>query len=524
MAVRQANSIGIANTSFEYVYPCAILRNDLVDSAFYSSTSNPIYWNDNASSTAGNDCFTDLGLDINVRINENHYYQYSPSGAMPGKFYVYLACIDNKFLCIDTINPPRGNSTWDFNFCITDQPIPKVTKLENLNSDVQLFRRLDRPFRFAVLFDDDLRQMQFVVQAFTKGSTCHCYGAFNEAERKNAYNLLRDFIDIPSSDPWIDAGESTIGGGDGNFDISTDSIVLGNYPVSVVNTGFLQIFSPNLKQIAQLADYMWSDSFVSNLIRVWDNPMDIILGLMQYPLVIPSSTSRNVSAGNIDTPVIMAVPDSQYITLDCGDLVVNKFYDSYLDFEPYTNCAIYLPYIGNHKLSLDDISGKTINVKYSVDIITGSCVANIYVNGSIMYSFTGMCGVNIPVTSQSYSNVIQNAVNVASSIVSHPTVGGVVSNVAGAVMSAKPVTERTGQLSGNIGLLSPQKPYLTFSIPRVCLPKNQNTFIGYPSYIEIKLGQLSGFTRVSDVKLSGIDCTIDELKMIEELLKEGVIV
>ena len=87
----------------------------------------------------------------------------------------------------------------------------------------------------------------------------------------------------------------------------------------------------------------------------------------------------------------------------------------------------------------------------------------------------------------------------------------------------KPDIQRSGNIGGSSGLMGIQFPYLILTIPRMCTPGQQNEYIGYPSYMTVTLGDLSGYTEVDSIHLSGIAATDAELDEIESLLKEGVI-
>lgn len=61
------------------------------------------------------------------------------------------------------------------------------------------------------------------------------------------------------------------------------------------------------------------------------------------------------------------------------------------------------------------------------------------------------------------------------------------------------------------------------TIPNLSLPDNYGHYYGYPCNMTLKLGELSGFTVVSDCHLDGFRCTKSELDEIERLLKQGVV-
>lgn len=350
------------------------------------------------------------------------------------------------------------------------------------------------------------------------------------------YTLLSNGV-VYDPDPWSNGGYGDIGGGDGVLDLTSDIIGLPDLPHSFTETGFIQIFAPTLNQINNLSDYMWKGSFFDNVLKLFSDPMSIIIGLSMYPFPITTNGQQLVHAGNVLTDVHMNVPTSQYVTIDCGTLDIEHFYDAYIDYEPYTNCQIYLPYIGIQSLSMDDIMGKTIQVIYRVDLMTGVCGAYILCDGVILYTFSGECSSQIPISGQSFQSIVQSAINIATTTATAKGSGktskgepipsqkstALASSLAGNVMSMKPDVSRSGNVSSNVGMLGPQKPYLIFSVPRTCLPKGQNKYLGYPAFMTVKLSSLKGYTEVENLWLNNMTCTEAEKKEIEELLKGGVI-
>jgi len=339
------------------------------------------------------------------------------------------------------------------------------------------------------------------------------------------YTVLSD-AQVFDPDPWSGAGYAGIGGGEGGFDFTSDSVGLPTVPaIDSVSTGFLQLFCGGLPKIIELSKYMWSTDFFDNIVKLTSNPIDIIMGLYMYPFVIPATASKYVRAGNVVTNITMNVPDSQIFEIDCGVFPVPQFYGAYLDFEPFSKCEIYLPYCGTFNLSMDDISGKEINVKYRIDLLTGLCVAYVIVEGVVKYNFTGSCAVNIPISSRSFENLYNSIIGLVGSMFgggnfSAPSIG----SVAGAVSSGKNQIAHGGIASGNAGYLGIQKPYLIFNIPRVAIPKGLNKYTGYPIFATYKLGDLKGYTEIEEIHLENMGAaTKDEIDRIVSLLKGGVI-
>lgn len=334
-----------------------------------------------------------------------------------------------------------------------------------------------------------------------------------------------------TNDPFGDGGISEPGGGSGDFDGTGDDIEIPSLPtLSAVDAGFITLFNPTLGELNSLSSYMWSDLFdVNGWKKVFADPMQAILGLSIVPVNVPASDGKPVKVGNISTGVSMTVAASQYVEVDCGTLNVNEFWGAYLDYDPYTKAEIYLPYIGTHPLSTDDIMNKPVHVVYHVDILSGACCAYVKCGGSVLYSFIGQCASSIPITGDNWTNVINGAINIAGAIGSMVATGGASAPMAigqiasTAVNQMKPSVEKSGAMGGTGGMLGVQTPYLILTRPRQALPRDQNAFIGYPSFITENLGSLSGYTEIDSIHLENVPATEPELSEIESLLKSGVI-
>lgn len=335
----------------------------------------------------------------------------------------------------------------------------------------------------------------------------------------------------PQYDPFNPGGNSGTGGGGGDFDNTSTPIEIPNLPsVSAASTGFISLFNPTLSQLNELASYMWSDIFdIDTLKKLFADPMDVILGLSILPVQIPTSGEREVKVGNIGTGISLNVASTQFVEVDCGTINVNEYWGAYLDYSPYTHAQIYLPYVGVRPISVDEIMGKSVNVNYHVDILTGACCCFVKCGDSVLYSFNGQCSIPIPISATNYTNTINGIINVAASLGTMVATGGATAPLAAATLAStitnqmKPTVEKSGAISGPGGVMGIQTPYLILTRPRQALPSKQNEFIGYPSFITVTLGELSGYTEVHSVHLENIPATADELSEIETLLKGGVI-
>lgn len=329
-------------------------------------------------------------------------------------------------------------------------------------------------------------------------------------------------------------GGGGIGGG-GSFSTDNTPIPLPGLPtLSASGSGFVGLFNPSVSQLNSLAAYMWSTDFFDAVVKLFGDPADIILGLNIVPVKPATGESVEVKAGFVSTGVSMPVITSQYVQLDCGTVTVSEFWGSALDYSPYTQCQIYLPYIGTHQLDIDEIMGKTIHLIYNVDVLSGSCIAALAADDSTLYIFNGSCASAVPVTGQNFNTIISTAVQLAAGVGSFVASGGsmigaAASGVENALTAAasggmKPTIQHSGSVQATNGLLANQTPYLIFTIPTQSVPENQNQYEGYPSNMTLLLSNCSGYTKVREIHLVNIPCTESEFDEIESLLKGGVLI
>lgn len=340
-------------------------------------------------------------------------------------------------------------------------------------------------------------------------------------------------IIINSPDPYEEqTGASGEEGGDGE-DLSEDDVDFTPLPSSMaVASGFITLFCPSQYELNQLGDYMWGPLFdVDTIKKLFANPMDCILGLSVYPFPISADGTKIVSVGGKATTVSMGYTLKQYWPVDCGSVYVPKQWGAYMDYAPYTKFNIFLPYIGFRQISADDIMGKTISLRYMVDILSGACNAELKCGSTVLYSWAGSCAAQIPITGNDWRSAITAGVSIAGSIAatvlthgaSAPMIAGTIASATVNSTQLKPEVQRSGAISGSSGFLAGQRPYLVRTTPRSAIPANQNRYSGYPSFVTILLGSLTGYNEIYSVHLENIPATGAELDEIESILKGGAI-
>lgn len=361
-------------------------------------------------------------------------------------------------------------------------------------------------------------------------------------------------------------GNSGTGGGNGSYTIIKDNIPIPNMPTLTAGAaGFVTLYNPSAAILKLLADELNSDNVIQWIINYFEKPQDMVAGLGIVPVQPVTIGSHKPKLGSKSIDIAMPVIEDQFVEKDCGTLEIYKFYGSAFDYSPYSQIQIFLPYIGLKELNVDEVMGKTIGVKYHIDLFTGNCVAFVTVynsgNEAVRYQFSGNCLQQIPINATSYDDAITNGIRLATMAVASIATAGAAGAAAGAaateagataaeastaaavaesataaeagrelvgstlsaIMTSKPHVERSGSLGGSIGLMSVQTPFIVRIIPRQSLPENYKHYAGYPSNITATLSSLSGFTKMEKINLTGISATDDELSEIYKLLYSGVI-
>lgn len=353
---------------------------------------------------------------------------------------------------------------------------------------------------------------------------------------------IEDIIDIhDADDPVQDRDPSVPGGGGGGYDGTSDPIDFPNLPRGgALASGGCRAYRPTSQEIKSLMNTLWNTSVfdISTFQKLVDNPMDAIIGLHALP-VTPVSEGRalHVFVGNFNTEIAMDEITNQYLTVDCGYINLDEFWGSALDYSPYTKIAVYLPFVGIKDLTIDDVMPKNVRIKYNIDVLTGDCIAFVKCGTAVLYKFAGNMKQDIPLTGQRSDVQLRGLVSTMSIIGSAAmgsAVGGGVgggmiigatASGIGNVASSKIVTQRSGALGGNVGVLDEFVPYLIIHRPVQSLAKNFKTFKGYPSNITSRLGDLQGYTEVEYVNLGDIpNATSAEMDEIKNLLNRGVLI
>lgn len=282
------------------------------------------------------------------------------------------------------------------------------------------------------------------------------------------------------------------------------------------------IYNPTLEQVNQFGSWLWSSNFVEQLKKLFNDPMQAIIGLHKVYSPVQTSGQGTIKCGYLDSSVPSKLVSEQYVTVDCGSVDLQEYFGNVFDYPPYTDISIYLPFIGIRQLDPSDVMRSTISVKYHIDVLTGACLAEVNVQrdavGGTLYTFSGDAAVRYPVSSGSYMGIVSGLIGVATSMVS----GNLLPALSG-VTRLHTNVDHSGSFTGNAGAMASKIPYLIISRPQTAMADKFETLSGYPSNTFTPLSACKGFTQVKYCHVENLNATDSEKQEIEQLLKEGVI-
>lgn len=283
------------------------------------------------------------------------------------------------------------------------------------------------------------------------------------------------------------------------------------------------IYNPSQAEVDSFGSWMWSSNIFEQIKKLFADPMQAIIGIHKVfgtPIV---GGRKSIKVGYLDSNIPSNYVTNQYVTVDCGKVGLAEYFNCVYDYAPFTSVNLYLPFVGVVQLETADVMRSTIGVTYGIDVLTGDCLAKVSVErdgvGGILYSFPGNCAVKYPVSSGSYLGILGFAAGAVGAFATGNP-GLLAAGASGGFFNVK----HSGSFAGNTGATGPKTPYLIVSRPQPEFADNFNSIEGYPVNFSIQIGQCRGFIRVKECHLSGINATDDELDMIDQILRDGIIV
>lgn len=251
-------------------------------------------------------------------------------------------------------------------------------------------------------------------------------------------------------------------------------------PVGDKRTNFYTVYAPtdeNMKQINKTV-------FIDN-----NDVIGKFISYKKFWCDIPIDGTAEMKAGNYDFNFQAPVIHASIIDVDCGSVTVSEQYHNVLDYSPFSRLTIFLPFIGFVDLDDKMAMNNTIRVNYRVDVLSGRCLAEIYV---MLDGTTESC----------------------------------IASYAGTIATDEPFMQGLDNYKGTYELMtSMQLGELTpFIIVNTLVPLETGDvhLNGLPVDEVKKVRDCSGYIQYSFINASGCRGTDAEKTEIENLLKSGI--
>lgn len=323
--------------------------------------------------------------------------------------------------------------------------------------------------------------------------------------------------------------------------------------------GFIHVYNPTPEEFVAFGSWLWVTYADATIDKILNNPFDGVIGAHELYATPNRGGRDNIRSAFLVCPTSADLVPNRYSEIDCGTVIVPEFYGNYLDYSPYSQAYIYLPFIGINEVSIDDIVGHAINIRYRIDSYSGSCIAMIFVakDGyqNLCYQFAGSCSVEVPMAGGSQAAIKAGMMQAEAyaraamtSAVGHlfggigsalmGSLGGTLSSISGifndyanakagveaARVANKSSVQHSGQFGASHGAMGQKIPFIIIRNPIQVKVVNYNDDYGFPAHKRVIIGGCTGYLRVREVNVISAHATDDEKAAIEALLKNGVYV
>lgn len=143
-----------------------------------------------------------------------------------------------------------------------------------------------------------------------------------------------------------------------------------------------------------------------------------ITSLKRIYLDVESVGTNKIILGNHTTNINADMIDDDDVIIDLGNATITGEYNNEMDAK-HAEIEIVLPFISIVSLDAEKVMNKTINIKYKCNLITGVCIAYIYLvkNDSLILlsTYNGVMGFDVPYILKPNNETIVNNSNVDAS-------------------------------------------------------------------------------------------------------------
>lgn len=301
-------------------------------------------------------------------------------------------------------------------------------------------------------------------------------------------------------------------------------------PIMSGDCGLFTCYELTKSELNSLGTVLWSSGFLENFNFFVTDPKDCLISLRAYPFDVISGSSQKMVVGNKTIDVTGRPITELYQTISIGSISIKPYFNNYMDYAPYTQIQLYLPFIGTVDLDPNDVMNSVITVNYRVEVLTGGCTASVTVNKdgikAVLYQFSGSMGMTLPLTSVDYSSLYTSSVGTllkagVGVATSNPLM--VAESGLGLLNNSTPSAKTMGA-GGNSNMT---QNLACFAIIYRNIPDTPD---GYQNYIGKtvneygRIGDYKDLVKLNSYKMSVANLTESERADLENLLETGIYV
>ena len=180
-------------------------------------------------------------------------------------------------------------------------------------------------------------------------------------------------------------------------------------------TSFVHLYKTNDNELSALAKARFKD--------ISGNTVDYgqyISALYRIPVDLSNITgdTSNIMLGQYDSMVSSTLLNQYLLDIDGGAITIpEKFHNAY-DYLT-TECILHLPFLDEINLPPHYVVNQTINIKYKLDLYSGTLTASIYSSylNSIVANTSGVIVTNIPFIQKQTDNVVNSLTSVFTNLI-----------------------------------------------------------------------------------------------------------
>ena len=217
------------------------------------------------------------------------------------------------------------------------------------------------------------------------------------------------------------------------------------------------------------------------------NVMQYFSSYKKFFCNIPIDGYKELKANKYDFGVKAPYTKNYNLDIDCGSVQIDETFKSAMDYTPFSRLTIFLPFIGFQELDVSMVMNNVLHVIYTVDVLSGRCLAKLFV-------------------------VIEEKECCIAEY--------------GGTIASDEVFSTSGQYNGSYELLTSMQlgeltPFILIST-KVPLDSSGSNLDGLPVDEVKRVGDCTGYIKYSFINASGCSGTDAEKTEIENLLKSGI--